>query len=81
MAKDENPVKKLSLKTHEINLLNFTREHSEAIFSGILSTIALDRLGYPVTNRTKFSLSADLSEMSLEELPEVKEESPVKTAK
>lgn len=82
MPKQTTDPKSFSLKEHETNLLTFTRSHSEAIFSGILSTIAMDRLSYKVTDRTKFQLNGDLTEMSLEELPEeIPEESPVTAAK
>lgn len=81
MPKKTNDTQSFTLKTNESNLLTFTRSHQEAIFSGILSTIAMERLGYNVTERTKFSLNAELTEVTLEELTDGPEpESPVKEA-
>lgn len=74
--KEENK-KEFSLKPAESNLLIYVKNHQEAIFSGLISTIAMDRLAYKVTENTKFTLSEDFSKMTVEEIEKSKEESPV----
>lgn len=71
--------KDFSLKPAESNLLIYVKNHQEAIFSGLISTIAMDRLAYKVTENTKFTLSEDFSKMTVEEVETPKEESPVVT--
>lgn len=68
---------KHTLSDTDTNLLRFVQQHQQAVFSGILSTIAIDKLEYKVTDHTKFQLNADLTEM---ELSEIAEDSPVKAA-
>lgn len=77
--------KDYQLSTEDQNLLTFVTQHQQAIFSGILSTIAL-KLGVKVGQHTQFLLSPDMSKMTISELedqPETEkpDESPVKTAK
>lgn len=71
--------KQYSLTAHEANMLRFVNNHQNAIFSGLLSTIAGSRLGYTVTERTQFQLSPDFSQMTLMEL-EVPEEAKAEQA-
>jgi hypothetical protein len=66
--------KQFSLKPNETSLLHFVREKQEAVFSGILSTIAAERLSYQVTDRTQMKLNADLTEIVFTELPPPPEE-------
>lgn len=80
MAKDKDNSKTFNLKPSESNLLRFTHEHQQAIFSGILSTVAMDRLGYAVSEHTKFELNGDFTKIKLSELEPPKGESPVKAA-
>ena len=63
------------LKDTQASLLHFVRNHQQAIFSGILSTIAMD-LGYTVTDKTQFTLKDDLTELTMSELeaPEPEED-------
>lgn len=69
MSNDQKPEpKQYSLTVHEANMLRFVNNHQNAIFSGLLSTIAGSRLGYTVTERTQFNLSGDFSTMTLMEL-------------
>lgn len=87
MAKKAEPQSKsFNLRPAESQLLAFTKHHQDAIFSGLLSTIAADRMSYPVTERTQFQLNADMNELTVIELPEpeedkAQEESPIKEAK
>lgn len=60
--------KQYSLKAAETNLLRYVKQHTEAIFAGILSTIAADRLAYTVTPNTKFELTNDFTMMKLSEM-------------
>lgn len=68
--------KQFTLKPAESNLLVYVKNHQEAIFSGLISTIAMDRLAYKVTENTKFTLSEDFSKVTIQEL---EKESPVVT--
>lgn len=72
--------KEYELKASESNLLVYTRNHLDAIFSGMLSTIAMDRLGYAVTDHTKFHLSSDFSKVTIEEVEDEPDEPAIKTA-
>lgn len=77
MAKDsKNESKTFSLKAHETNLLAFTQQHQQAIFSGILSTIVADRFGYQPTSNTKFTLNENLTEIVIEEIEPEKPSNP-----
>ena len=57
------------LKPIETNLLVMVRDYQQKVFSAIISTIAIDRLGQKVSDRTQFMLNDDLTKMSLRELP------------
>lgn len=85
MAKDSKPqVDTYKLKEHETKLLVFIQQKQQAIFSGILSTIVADRLGFAVTDHTQFKLNAELTEMEISELEpttQEAEESPIQEAK
>lgn len=72
--------KTFSLKASESNLLIYTKQHLDAIFSGMISTIAMDRLAYKVTDKTKFELSADYTTVTISEVVEPEEESPIKVS-
>lgn len=65
------------LSPADSNLLVYIKNHQDAIFSGVLSTIALDRLKYNVTDKTQFKISEDFSKITITEL---EEESPVKAS-
>jgi len=78
---------KHELKPQQTALLVYIRNHHQAIFSGILSTMAID-LNYKVTDKTQFSLSADLTSMTITELennenndPEASSSTAAKTSK
>lgn len=55
------------LDNEDINLLRYIQRHQQAVFSGVLSNVAM-RLGYKVTENTQFTLSAELDEMTITEL-------------
>lgn len=55
------------LNNTDVSLLNYIQRHQQAIFSGVLSNIAM-RLNYKVTENTQFQLSADLTELTITEL-------------
>lgn len=63
-----NEPKTYGLSEQETSLLVFVRNHMDAIFSGIISTIAGTRLGYSVTPNTQFNLSGDLKNITIMEL-------------
>ena len=67
-TKKQPEVKQYSLTAHEANMLRFVQNHQAAIFSGLLSTIAMSRLAYTVTPNTQFELTPDMSTMRLMEL-------------
>lgn len=71
MVPEEQKVesKQFSLKRNETELLIFTKQHSDAIFSGLLSNLAADRLAYQVTERTQFSLEDNMTKLVITELP------------
>lgn len=72
--------KTFSLKPAESNMLMFIQQHQQAIFSGLLSTIAMDRLAYHVTENTVFELNSNFSEMKLTERePEKAPDAPAET--
>lgn len=72
---------KYSLKQSETALINFIRNQQQSLISLVLSQIASERLSYPITERTQFSLDPELKEMVLTELESPQEESPIKAAK
>jgi hypothetical protein len=76
-AKEEIKGQEFNLKPTETQLLVITQNNQQAVFAAILSQIAVDRLGYQVTDRTQFKLSPALDKMEIGELPEP----PVPTAK
>jgi hypothetical protein len=80
---NDNEAKTFSLSEHETNLLSFVQNHQQAIFSGLLSTIAMDRLAVKVTDHTQFELSSDFKKITISEKPEqtAEEETVVKAAK
>jgi len=61
--------KTFSLKESETNLLIYIQQHQQAIYSGILSTIAIDRLAYKITDRTQFEISPDVKTLKMTERP------------
>lgn len=68
----------------DISLLRYVTRHQQAVFSGLLSNLAM-RLGYKVTENTQFTLSQDMSELNITELPELedpktKDSGAIKTA-
>jgi len=85
MQDKKNEPKEYSLKPAESNLLIYVRNHLDAIFSGVLSTMAMDRLAYKVTDKTKFHLSNDFTTVTINEVedeqPTGADDSPIKTAK
>lgn len=70
----------IKLSDPDTKLLRFTRQHLDAIFSGVLSTIVM-KSDYKVTDHTKFQLNPELTEVTVEELEEDKAEEVVKKAK
>lgn len=79
---NNKPVEKThELKASETALINFIRHQQQSLISLVLSQIASERLSYPITERTQFSLDPELKEMVLTELEPPKEESPIKAAK
>ncbi len=62
--------KAYSLKEIESQFLTIMRNNQNAVFSGYLSTIAIERLGYKVTPRSQFILNEDLTEIKIQELPD-----------
>jgi hypothetical protein len=62
--------KQFSLKTEDTNLLQYVRQHQNAIFSGILSTMAITKFGYKVDEKTKFELSEDLTKVTISQIDE-----------
>lgn len=72
--------KDYKLRPADSNLLIYTRNHIDAILSGLISTIAMDRLGYKVTDKTKFTLSDDYGTLNITELDDEPEENPIRTA-
>lgn len=69
----------INLEVPDSNLLTFTQSHTQAIFSGILSTIAMKN-EYIVTDHTQFKLNEDFTELTVTELEE-KSEPVIKAAK
>ena len=67
---------KVKLSPAETNLLFYIRKHSEAIFSGALSTIALDKHKYAVDENTKFELNADLTELEISQVDQTAKAAP-----
>lgn len=63
-------VEEYHLKEIETQLLVIVRNNQNAVFSAILSTLAADRLGYKVTERTQFELNPQLDTIKISELPE-----------
>lgn len=73
----EPETKSYSLKPAETNLLIYIQQHSQNIFSGVLSTIAMDRLAYAVTDKTQFNLNDTLTELRITELEDKPKAEPV----
>lgn len=75
--------KTFGLTKQESGILNYVKQHQDAIFAGLLSNVASGRLGYHVTPNTQMQLSGDFTTITFIELepvePEVKT-SPVVTA-
>lgn len=65
----DDKTKTYSLKPAETNMLRFIHNHQQAIFSGVLSTISIDRLAYHVSENTKFELNGDFTQLRLTEMP------------
>ena len=61
-------MKEFAFTVAETNLLIYTRQHLDAIFSGLLSTTVMETHGYKVTDKTKFELSADLTSVKVTEI-------------
>ena len=61
-------MKEFEFSTAETNLLIYTRQHLDAIFSGLLSTTVMDKHGYKVTDKTKFELNPDLTSVKVTEI-------------
>lgn len=63
-------MKKIELSKAETSLLIYVQNHQQAIFSGLLSTIAIDKHKVAVDEKTQFKLNADLTEMEITQLEE-----------
>lgn len=76
---EKAPKTTIKLKPTQTDLLRFVRVHQQAIFSGLLSTIALEEK-QDITDYTQFSLNEELTEMTLTEIeaPKKQAESPIK---
>lgn len=61
---------KFNLKETESRLLLIVHNNQQAVFSAILASIAVDRLGYNITPQTQFKLDDKLSTIEIEEIPE-----------
>jgi len=72
--------KTFNLKQIDTQLLVITRQNHNAVFSSILSTIAIDRYGYPITQNSQFVLNDRMDELTIQELepqvPVAKAEAP-----
>lgn len=60
-------MKEYKLSENDTHFLIYTRNHLDAIFSGLLSTIANDKLKYKVTDKTKFKLNANFTTVEISE--------------
>jgi len=76
---NEPQAKEFDLKKNESALLNFIRDKQQAVFSAVLSSIAIERLGYQVTQNTQFSLTDDLSKLTITEAIQEPPTEPDKT--
>jgi hypothetical protein len=63
--------KQYELTEYETNLLIFVNNHLQAIFSGILSTIASSRLSIKVTDHMEFKIGGDYKTLSVRDIPTV----------
>jgi hypothetical protein len=60
-----------NLKPNETQTLVISQQNHQSTFAALLSMIAVERLGYNVTQNTQFKLNAELTKMELTELPPV----------
>lgn len=72
-------MKKIELSKAETSLLIYVQNHQQAIFSGLLSTIAIDKHKIAVDDKTQFKLNADLTEMEISKIDDG--ENAIKAAK
>jgi len=78
MSKENKPEgKKYQLKKSETQLLKYVKNHQDAIFIGVLSHIAIDRLAVNVGIHTQFELDADMEAVIITELPAPEDEKSV----
>lgn len=66
-----------NMKSSETNTLLVMQSNHQSTFSGVLSLIAQERMGYQITPRTQFKLNAELTTI---EISEVAEDVPVAVA-
>lgn len=58
-----------NLKLTETQTLVITQNNHQSTFAALLSMIAIERLGYKVTERTQFRLNPEMTEVVIAELP------------
>lgn len=69
MSDDKQPEgKEYGLRPADRNMLIYVRNHLDAIFSGLISTVAIDRFGYKVTPNTQFRISDDFTKVTITEI-------------
>lgn len=59
-----------NLKPTETNTLIIVRTNQQGEFAAILNMIAVERFGYNTTARTQFVLNAEMTSITISELPE-----------
>ena len=75
----EPKVRTYDLKEAESQLLNIQQVSHQRSFAALLNHIVVERLGYPVTERTQFRVNPTFSEIEVSELPDDVPEAEAKT--
>lgn len=70
--------KTFSLKQAETQTLVVMQNSHQQAFAALLSMIAVERLGYHVTEKTQFKLNPELSEIEITEIVDVPTTKPDK---
>ena len=71
-TEDDN-VKRYSLKEIESSMLKVMIQQHQALLSNFISFVAMERLAYPVTEKTNFQLASDLSAIEISEPEETED--------
>lgn len=66
----EPKTESFKLKQVETQVLTIMQNNQQASFAAVLSMLATERLGYPVTARTQFKLDPSFSTIEITEAPE-----------